>query len=281
MIAAILLPVHIDNRLQNEPLYIFVYSGRTHKRRMRMLKKICLAMLAVMMTANVALAERTIVFAHDATWPPMEYMSADKKVVGYAVDYMDAVAKEAGFTAEHRNVAWDGIFAGLANGEYDAIASSVSITEQRKRAMDFSIPYFEVKQAVVLNKSVEAKSFADLKGKTLGAQIGTTGYFAIKKAEGVTPRSFDEIGLAMEALYNGNIDGVVCDDPVAANYALQQEEYAKRLKIAFIVEAEEKEYYGVAVNKGNSEVLALIDKGIKAVKEKGIEEQLRKKWIGQ
>jgi polar amino acid transport system substrate-binding protein len=178
-------------------------------------------------------------------------------------------------------VAWDGIFAGLANGEYDAIASSVSITEQRKRAMDFSIPYFEVKQAVVLNKSVEAKSFADLKGKTLGAQIGTTGYFAIKKAEGVTPRSFDEIGLAMEALYNGNIDGVVCDDPVAANYALQQEEYAKRLKIAFIVEAEEKEYYGVAVNKGNSEVLALIDKGIKAVKEKGIEEQLRKKWIGQ
>ena len=85
----------------------------------------------------------------------------------------------------------------------------------------------------------------------------------------------------MEDLFNGRIDGVVCDDPVAANYALQQEEYAKKLKIAFIVDTPESEYYGIAVKQGNKELVDLINKGIEAVKAKGIDAQLRAKWIGR
>lgn len=245
-----------------------------------MMKTVLMTLVAVLMTASMACAERTLVVAHDATWPPMEFVNSDKEIVGYAVDYVDAIAKEAGFNVEHRNVAWDGIFGNLANGQYDFIASSVSITEKRQKAMDFAIPYFEVRQAVVLPKSVKAEKMEDLAGKALGAQIGTTGYFAIKKSNAVA-KSFDEIGLAMEALYNGSIDGVICDDAVAANYALQQENYAKKMYIAFIIESADKEYYGMAVKKGNKEVVELLNKGIKAVKEKGIEDELRRKWIGK
>jgi polar amino acid transport system substrate-binding protein len=243
-----------------------------------MLRNCAIALLLVALTASTALA-KTIVFATDATWPPMEFVNADKEITGYAIDYMKAAAKEAGFTPEFKAVAWDGIFAGLASGKYNAICSSVSITDERKNTMDFSTPYFKVRQALVVPIKSEAKSIDDMKGKTLGAQISTTGHFAIKKAGGITDKSYDEVGLAFEDLFNGRIDGVVCDDPVAAQYALQNDKYKGALKIASIIEAGD-EYYGIAVKKGDKEDLDLINKGIEAVQKKGIDKELLKKWIG-
>ncbi|WP_428569341.1 MAG: basic amino acid ABC transporter substrate-binding protein [Solidesulfovibrio sp. DCME] len=244
-----------------------------------MVKKLVLALALVALSAAPSVA-KTIVFATDATWPPMEFVNADKQITGYAIDYMKAAGKEAGFTPEFKAVAWDGIFAGLAGGKYNAICSSVSITDERKKTMDFSTPYFKVRQALVVPVKSAAKCIEDMKGKTLGAQISTTGHFAVKKAEGVKDKSYDEVGLAFEDLYNGRIDGVVCDDPVAAQYALQNDKYKGALKIACIIEAGEDEYYGIAVQKGNKEDLDLINKGIKAVQEKGIDKQLLAKWIG-
>lgn len=243
------------------------------------MKKITLTLLVFLVFAAPALA-RTIVVAQDATWPPMEFMSADKEIVGFDTDYMRAVAKEAGFEVTFKNVAWDGIFAGLEGGQYDAVCSSVTITQDRKRAMDFSIPYFTVRQALIVPKSSAAKALEEMKGRALGAQIGTTGYFAIKKVEGVVPKSYDEIGLAMEDLFSGRIDGVVCDDPVAVQYALMKPEYAARLKIAALLQTGD-EQYGIAVRKGNKEVLDLINKGIEAVQAKGLDRELRSKWMVQ
>lgn len=243
-----------------------------------MLKKCAIALFVVALTASTSLA-KTIVFATDATWPPMEFVDANKQITGYAIDYMKAAAKEAGFTAEFKAVAWDGIFAGLAAGKYNAICSSVSITDERKKTMDFSTPYFKVRQALVVPAKSTAKSLDDMKGKTLGAQISTTGHFAIKKVAGVKDKSYDEVGLAFEDLFNGRIDGVVCDDPVAAQYALQNEKYKGALKIAAVIEAGD-EYYGIAVKKGDKEDLDLINKGIEAVQKKGIDKELLKKWIG-
>src|SRR5208337_687608 len=79
-----------------------------------------------------------VIIATDATWPPMEYVDEHKNIVGFDIDLLKAVAKEAGFEVEFVNTAWDGIFAGLAANKYDAVVSSVTITEERKNAMDFS-----------------------------------------------------------------------------------------------------------------------------------------------
>jgi polar amino acid transport system substrate-binding protein len=226
-----------------------------------------------------AWAEKTIIFATDATWPPMEFVDANKNIVGYSIDFLTAAGKEVGFKPVFKNTAWDGIFAGLASGRYDSISSSVSITEERQKKMDFSEPYFVVQQALIVKKDSTVKNLADLKGKKVGGQIGTTGYFAIKVAKGVEPKSYDEIGLAMEDLNVGRISAVVCDDPVAANYALLK--YKDSLKIASVVKTDKPEYYGFPVKKGNTEVLDLINKGIEAVKAKGIDKELKKKWIGQ
>ncbi len=245
-----------------------------------MRNKVIVFLLVLFSLSSVCLAKkRTIVFAVDATWPPMEFINDQKQIVGYSIDYMTAAGKEAGFIPVFKNVAWDGIFAGLAGNNYDAICSSVSITEERKKTMDFSIPYYKVRQALVVPVNSNAKTLEDLKGKKVGAQIGTTGYFAIKKVKGVIAKSYDEIGLAMQDLINGNLDGVVCDDPVAANYSRQKKGFKDKLKIASIIDTGEVEYYGIAVKKGNKEVLDLINKGIRAVKEKGIEKKLIEKWI--
>jgi len=244
-----------------------------------MLKKAVLTLVTMAVMCGSAWAEKTLVFATDATWPPMEFVNADKNIVGYSIDFLTAAGKEAGFKVEFKNTAWDGIFAGLASGRYDSISSSVSITEERQKKMDFSAPYFVVQQALIVQKDSKAAGLGDLKGKKVGGQIGTTGYFAIKAAEGLEAKSYDEIGLAMEDLNVGRIAAVVCDDPVAANYALIK--YKDTLKIAGVIKSDKPEYYGFPVKKGNKEVLDLINKGIEAVKAKGIDTELKKKWIGQ
>jgi len=236
-----------------------------------------LCLMAVLAGPAVAGTARTVTVATDATWPPMEMVDASKKIVGFDIDYLTAVAKEAGFTAVFKNTAWDGIFAGLAAGRYDVIASSVTITDERKKQYDFSEPYINVGQILVVPKADAVKALADLKGKRVGAQIGTTGAMEIKKADGVELKTYDEIGLAFEDMVAGRIGGVVCDEPTAAHFALQRPEYKAKFKI--VGEPFTQESYGFVVKKGNQELVSLLNKGIAAVKAKGIDEQLRKKWL--
>ena len=91
-----------------------------------------------------------IVIATDATFPPMEMVDTNKNIVGFDIDLMNAAAKAGGFVVEFKNTAWDGIFAGLDNGKYDAVMSSVTITDERKGTMDFSMPYINAGQILTV-----------------------------------------------------------------------------------------------------------------------------------
>jgi polar amino acid transport system substrate-binding protein len=227
--------------------------------------------------ARSGTAGREVTVATDATWPPMEMVDASKKIVGFDIDFLSAVAKEAGFRVVFKNTAWDGIFAGLAAGRYDMVASSVTITDERKKQYDFSDPYINIGQILVVPKAEAGKTLADLKGKRVGAQIGTTGAFEIKKVPGVELKTYDEIGLAFEDMAAGRLAGVVCDEPTAAHYALQRAEYKAKFKI--VGETFTQESYGFVVQKGNRALVDLLNQGIRAVQAKGIDEQLRKKWL--
>jgi polar amino acid transport system substrate-binding protein len=223
-------------------------------------------------------AKKTIVVATDSTWPPMEFVNEQKQIVGYDIDLMNAVAQAAGFAVEFKSAAWDGIFAGIAADKYDAIISSVTITDERKKEMDFSDPYINAGQILVVksdSKGVEL--LKDLAGKTVGAQIGTTGAFEVEKVKTVTLKTYDEVGLAFEDLYNGRIQAVVCDTPVAAQYALQNDKYKASLKI--VGKPFTDEYYGIVVKKGNKALLDLINAGLKKVKDSGKVAEIEKKWL--
>jgi polar amino acid transport system substrate-binding protein len=220
-----------------------------------------------------------ITFASDCTWPPMEFLDADKNIIGFCPELVRAMGEAGGFTPVIKNTAWDGIFAGLAAGKYDVIASSVSITEERKGTMDFSDPYFEVKQGVLVQQDAGIETVEDLNGKTIGAQIGTTGYFAANSIEGAEAKSYDEVGLAVEDLFNGRIDAAICDDAVAYDYALQNERYKERLGLAFILETDQKEYLGFAVQQGDTETVRILNEALAKVKASGKYDEIYAKWF--
>jgi len=247
-----------------------------------LLVMICLTILTGLLIAGGAKEESEgplhIVVATDATWPPMEMVDESKNIVGFDIDLLNAAAEAGGFTVEFRNTAWDGIFAGLPAGEYDAVMSSVTITEERKKQMDFSIPYINAGQILVVradSKGVE--KLADLKGKSVGAQIGTTGSFEIEKIAGLTLKTYDEIGLAFEDLVNGRIDGAVADTPVAADFALQNKNYKDKLKI--VGKPFTDEFYGIAVKKGNTNVLETINGGLEKVLNTKTYTKIEDKWL--
>ena len=246
------------------------------------MKRVVLCMLILFAAFGMVFAggakDDVVVVATDATWPPMEMVNADKEIVGFDIDLMNEIAKAGGFKVEFRNTAWDGIFAGLANGDYDAVISSVTITEDRKKSMDFSDPYINAGQVLIVKSSLQGVTvLSDLKGKSVGAQIGTTGAMEVQAASGVTLKTYDELGLAIEDLVNGRIDGVVADTPIAADFVLQNDSYKGKLKI--VGEPFTDEYYGIAVKKGNTELMAKINKGLKSVLDKGTDEKLKDKWL--
>lgn len=220
-----------------------------------------------------------IVVATDATWPPMEMVNEKKEIVGFDIDLMKAVADKGGFTVEFRNTAWDGIFAGLANGDYDAVISSVTITPERLKTMDFSTPYINAGQVLIVRISdKKTEKLSDLAGKKVGAQIGTTGAFEIDKDKKCILKTYDEIGLAIEDLANGRLDGVVADTPIAANYVLQNEKYKNKLKI--VGQPFTQEFYGIAVKKGNANTLKVINRGLKIVlSDRKLLKKLENKWL--
>jgi polar amino acid transport system substrate-binding protein len=208
----------------------------------------------------------------------MEYVNEKKELVGFDIDLVKEIALAGGFEVEIKNTAWDGIFAGLENEAYNAIISSVTITDERKAKMDFSDPYFKVDQAIVTPAAAKnVAKLADLKGKTVGAQIGTTGAMEVQKDKSLKLKNYDEVGLAFEDLINGRLAAVVCDTPTAAQYALQNEKYKGRLIVAGQIATDE--FYGIAVKKGKADALKLINDGLKKAKESGKIDELKKKWV--
>ena len=225
-----------------------------------------------------AVPKLKITVATDATWPPFEYVDeTSKEIVGFDIDLMKAIAQEAGLEVEFVNVAWDPLLAGMAAGQYDAAISSMTITEERKKQFDFSDPYYNAGQLIVVRaEQTGIEKPADLAGHVCGAQIGTTGAMEIEKITGATLKTYDTIDLAYMDLVNGQIDAVVADNPLAIGYVNLHKPKLKAVGKPFT-----EEYYGIAVRKGAPEILERINKGLKIVLGRGIIKQLEDKWLSK
>jgi len=214
--------------------------------------------------------------ATDATWPPFEYVNEQTKAIeGFDIDLLEAIAEKEGLEIEFINVGFDPLLAGIAQCQYDAAISSITITEERKKEMLFSDPYFEAGQIVTVrkdNKDIAGKD--NLAGKVVGAQIGTTGAMEVEKISGATLKTYDDIGLAYQDLMNGQIDAVVADNPLAMGYVGKNPDKLKAVGGVFT-----EENYGIAICKNNTELLAKINRGLKAVKNEGLIETLAQKWL--
>lgn len=245
------------------------------------MKKIMIAavtILSLLMLFSCAKKEesaKVYVFATDATWPPLEYIDESGNLTGFEVELVPMIGEKVGVKMEAKNIPWDTIFAGLANGQYDGVASGVSVTEDRKKTMDFSTPILQAGQVMIVRNDSAVKGAEDMKGLRVGVQIGTTGDLVLDDYD-VTRKQYDDIGLAIQDMLNGNLDACVCDSLIASDYVLANENYKNRLKVAG--EPFTEEDIAIAVKKGNSELLGLVNKGLEMMKADGSYDALKAKW---
>jgi polar amino acid transport system substrate-binding protein len=246
-------------------------------KRQNTLMILLVVLLSLALAACSGSAEKTKVrVATDATWPPFEMVDeSSKEIIGFDIDLLKAVAEKGGFEVEFINVGFDPLLAGISQCQYDAAISAITITEERAQTMGFSDPYFEAGQVVTVradNADIMGKD--SLAGKTIGAQIGTTGAIEVGNITGATLKTYDDVGLAFQDLMNGQIDAVVADNPLALGYVGQNPDKLKTVGEVFT-----DENYGIAVCKTNTELLEKINKGLAAVKADGLVDQLIEKWI--
>ncbi|MFA6688003.1 MAG: basic amino acid ABC transporter substrate-binding protein [Sphaerochaetaceae bacterium] len=225
-------------------------------------------------------AAKSYVFASDCTWPPLEFVDEHGEIVGFEIDLIKEFSAMTGIPMTSRNVAWDGIFAGLTNGMYDAVASGVSVTEERKATMDFSTPILLVTQSILsMSGETDQASIEDLAGKRVGVQIGTTGNFALEARTdlAIQVKAYDEIPLAVEDLINGTLDAVVCDSLIASDFVLSNEHYKGKLEVTGTASSDIEEI-AMCVKKGNTELLTIINDCIAKLQANGKMDELKAKW---
>ena len=223
---------------------------------------------------------KVYVVGTDAAYAPFESQNEKAEIVGFTVDMLTAVAKAGGFEIKFVNTPWEGIFNALAQGDRDMLASSITITDERKQTMDFSQPYFDAAQLIAVKETSKVAKFADLKKLKVGVQTGTTGDEAVTKLLGKTStniKRFESTPLALKELEAGGVDAVVADNGVVVHYVANNP--GGKFKTVSDTEFT-PEQYGFAVKKGNAELLAKIDAGIAKVKADGSYATIYAKYFG-
>lgn len=213
--------------------------------------------------------KKKLVVGTDATYAPMEYMDNNGNIVGIDIDIVEAIAEEAGVEVEFKNIGWEPLFPAVENGEVDFAVSSITITKERQETFDFTEPYYIANQVILVKKESDIKSFKDLKDKKVSVQINTTGHTMMKEIQGNTSSKIiaaETMPLAIEELMNGNADAAVGDNSTVNEYIKNN----PNVEVEIVEDdSAEKEYYGLMVKKGNSEVVDLLNEGIQKIKENG------------
>ena len=247
-----------------------------------MKKLLVLALLGLLLCASPALAKKTYINGIDPNYPPFAYV--DEKTgqpAGFDVDSLNWIAKKLNITIEHKPMAWDGIIPSLLAKQIDMIGSGMSITDKRRKQVDFSDPYWQVSRVFLVpaNSSLTPKDILS-KPIKLGVQRGTSEAEAIRteKKEKGYPfeiRAYDSCPLAVEDLLNGRLEAALMDS-LPANDAISK---GRAVKIAGTHGVPDD--FGVAVRKGDTDLIKLINEGYKLLKADPYWKELQNKYLSK
>jgi len=214
-------------------------------------------------------AAKVYVVGTDAAYAPFESQNEKGEIVGFDIDVVRAAALQAGIEVKFLNTPWEGIFNSVAQGDRDLLVSSITITPERKQTLDFSEPYFDAHQLIAVKSDSKIAKFEDLKKLKVGVQIGTTGDEVIAKLQGkdsTNIKRFESTPLALKELEGGGVDAVVADNGVVVHYVNNN----PGSKFKTVSDSSfPSEQYGIAVKKGNTELLQKINQGLASIKANG------------
>ncbi len=213
-------------------------------------------------------APTAIKFGTNAEFPPFEFVNNQGGIIdkfdGIDMAIAKAIGDKIGKEAKIENMEFDSLLIALQNGQIDATISGMTITEERKQAVDFSHPYYEATQVMIVKDGSDIKTAKDMADKKIVVIQGYTGEECVKDL-GYKYEAFKKGSEAILELKNGKCDVVVLDSATAENYIGDN----KDLMIVKDAEAFEVEEYGIAVKKGNTELLNQINEVIDAMKADG------------
>jgi len=229
-------------------------------------------------TTSPALADGEIVVASNVAYPPFEFAPRTGPK-GFDIDLMNEVAERTGLEVEYRNVQFDSLLRGLTSDLFDAVISGMTITADRRQQVDFSDPYYNVDEALVVRSGSEIESTGDLEDKVIGVQNGTSGMSEaaeiLNAGDVKEVQPFVTIGEAYAALEREAVDGVIYDLP-AAQEKVDESEGA--LELVEVIPTGSQ--YGIAFPK-ESPLIEPVNQALAEIKEDGTYEELYKKWIGR
>lgn len=212
-------------------------------------------------------------------YPPFQF-ERDGKVVGFDVALIDLVAKDLGVEQKILDTPFENFKTGafLNSGECDLAAAGMTITDERKKNVDFSIPYFDATQAVLASKKSGVRTLAEVKARKLklGAQAETTGE-SYATSQGFDPVAFESSDAVLNGLRTGQVEAVVIDYPVVQGW-LKDEANADAFEVADNINTGEQ--YGFTVKKGNNALREAINKALAEARSDGTYKKLYEKWIG-
>ena len=229
-------------------------------------------------SSNGSDKEKKLRVVTDAAYAPFEYQDKGE-IVGFDIDFIKAVAKEAGYELDIAHTGWDPIFVELDKKIADIGISSITINDERKKTYEFSMPYFLSTNKIMVPEGSDIKSAEDLKDKKVAVQNATTGQEAVEGLLGKNSsqiKKFENNNLAILELKAGGADAVVADNTVI-------EEYAKNNPNDKFVIIEDKgafdqEFYGMMFTKG-SKIRADFDKALNEILDNGTYAEIYKKWF--
>ena len=219
----------------------------------------------------------------EPTFPPFDTTDEDQNIVGLDMDIIKAIGEDQGFEVEFENLSFDGLIPALKAGNIDIVAAGLNKDDpERQEQVDFSDAYYESQLFVAV--TVDNDSITGIDSLTpdmkVAAQTGTTGAEKVKELaeEGKIKEAviLDGLDTCMMQLINGDVSAVINDKPVTEAYMKKQPD-----KIKMVGEALNAENYGFAVQKGNQELLDMINEGLANIKADGTFDELVDKWFNQ
>ena len=210
---------------------------------------------------------------------PFEYHDEKtNKVIGYDIDVAEAIAKKIGVPLDVKGMQFIGLIPTLQNGQADLVIAAMYITPARREVVDFADPYMDTGMVVAVRKeNTDIKGPNDLNGKVVGVKTGATSEKVAQelneKGAKITIKSYKETVDYLLDLQNGRLDAAIND-------LLNQLEYNKaNPNVKVVGEPFTKAQLGIAVKKGDKELLDLINTVLKELKQSGEAEKLYKKWL--
>ncbi|PWW48541.1 amino acid ABC transporter substrate-binding protein (PAAT family) [Melaminivora alkalimesophila] len=222
-----------------------------------------------------------IVVGLDDNFPPMGFRDEKNDLVGFDIDMAREAAKRLGLEVEFKPIDWSAKEAELSGKRVDALWNGLTITEERKQNIGFTAPYMENHQIIVVPAGSSIQTKADLAGKVVGAQEGSSAVDAIKKEEAVFQslkelKTFGDNVTALMDLSAGRLEAVVVDEVVGRYYVAKKPDQYAVLEDNFGTED-----YGVGVRKDDTELLARLDKALEEMKADGAAAKIAEQWFGK